>query len=147
MYEGLQGRAERRSDAAAMLGLEPDPSAADVKKAHRRLMMELHPDRFVGDEDGAKAAEQRMLEVQEAYAELGGGQGDASGSFYASIGGKARVSFEQCPKESLAPLGKPRAAQTLPYEEGGWRAGIAPMATSITREFVARNLHRATRDD
>ena len=31
--------------------------------------------------------------MQEAYAELGGGQGTDSGSFYSSIGGKARVGF------------------------------------------------------
>lgn len=144
VYEGLQGRGERRSEAAETLGVAADASAGDVKKAHRRLMMELHPDRFVGDEDGAAAAQARMLEVQEAYSELGGGQGSASGSFYASIGGKARVSFSGLlAKEALAPLGKPRPAQEAPLEGGGWRVGIMPMQTSITREFVTRNLMRS----
>jgi hypothetical protein len=80
--------------------------------------------------------------VQEAYAELGGGQG-ASGSFYASIGGKARVSFSgMLAKEALVPMGKPRAEQELPLDAGGWRAGIAPMSTPVLREFVMRNTMR-----
>lgn len=146
VYEGMQGRAERRSEAAKTLGVESSASAGDVKKAHRKLMMELHPDRFVGDEEGAREAQERMLEVQEAYGELGGGTGGAHGSFYQSIGGKARVSFEVATKADLAPLGKPRPEQSLPYESGGWRAGVVPMMTSVTREFVTRNLMRATKD-
>ena len=142
VYEGLQGRSERRGEAAQTLGLEASATASDVKRAHRKLMMELPPDRFVGDEDGKAAAEAQMLEVQEAYAELGGGQG-TSDSFYASIGGKARVSFSGAlAKDALTPLGKPRPAQELAFEEGGWRVGVAPMTTSVTREFVTRNLMR-----
>ena len=60
------------------LGIESGASAAEVKKAHRRLMVELHPDTFIGDEEGAEAAKERMLEVHEAYAELGGGTGGSS---------------------------------------------------------------------
>ena len=61
VYEGLQGRSERRSDAAQTLGLEVSATPSEVKRAHRKLMMELHPDRFVGDEEGAAAAEAQML--------------------------------------------------------------------------------------
>ena len=148
VYEGLQGRTERRVEAATILGIDSGAGAGDVKKAHRKLMMDLHPDRFVGDDEGAAAAEARMLEVQEAYAELGGGQGAGEGSFYASIGGKARVGFSGLlAKEVLAPLGKPRPAMDQPYETGGWRVGITPMTTKITREFVARNLQRAQKED
>ena len=148
VYEGLQGRTERRFEAATILGVDPGAGAGEVKKAHRRLMMDLHPDRFVGDDEGAAAAEARMLEVQEAYAELGGGQGEGSGSFYASIGGKARVGFSGLlAKEVLAPLGKPRPAMDQPYESGGWRVGISPMTTTITREFVTRNLQRTQKED
>ena len=116
VFTGLQGRAERRSEAATTLGIEPGASAADVKKAHRKLMQELHPDKFIGDEEGAEAAKARMLDVQEAYAELGGGQGAGSGSFYEKIGGKARVDFSGAlPKEQLAPMGKPRDEQQQPF--------------------------------
>ena len=69
-------------------------------------MQQLHPDMFVGDEEGAAKANERMLEVQEAYGELGGGQGTGtSGSFYERIGGKARVDFSgKIEKEALKTL-------------------------------------------
>ena len=74
-----------------------------------------------------------MLAVQDAYAELGGGQG-TSGSFYASIGGKARVSFSGVlDKGELGPLGKARPEQSKAYAEGGYRVGVAPMVPTITR--------------
>ena len=39
VYEGLQGRAERRADAAATLGVDEKASASEIKRAHRQLMM------------------------------------------------------------------------------------------------------------
>ena len=145
VYEGLQSRSEKRNEARETLGVEAGASAREVKGAHRKLMMDLHPDRFVGDEEGAAAAQERMLLVQEAYATLGGGQGAGSGSFYEAIGGKARVSFSGAlGKEALAPLGKARPEQSVPYEKGGWRVGITPMSTNVVREFISRNLMRAS---
>jgi hypothetical protein len=41
VYEGLQGRAERRGEASKTLGLEGGASAGEVKRAHRKLMMEV----------------------------------------------------------------------------------------------------------
>ena len=145
VFDGLQGRKGRRDEAAATLGLDAGApfSAGDVKKAHRKLMMELHPDRFVGDDEGAKAAQERMLLVQEAYAELGGGTGGAHGSFYQSLGGKARVGFSGAvTKDALSPIGKTRPEQELPYDAGGWKAGVVPMTTSVMTEFVSRNVAR-----
>ena len=145
VYEGLQSRSEKRDEARETLGVEAGASAREVKGAHRKLMMDLHPDRFVGDEEGAAAAQERMLLVQEAYATLGGGQGAGTGSFYEAIGGKARVSFSGAlGKEALAPLGKVRPEQSVPYEKGGWRVGITPMSTNVVREFISRNLMRAS---
>ena len=112
-------------------------------------MLELHPDKFIGedgvaDEAGAEAAKEKMVAVQEAYGVLGGGQGVGSGSFYAAIGGKGRTEFSGAlDKETLAPLGKPRPAQTHPYELGGWRAGIVPMAAKVCKEFITRNVARS----
>merc|ERR1719183_2282887 len=108
-------------------------------------MMELHPDRFVGDEEGAAAAQERMLEVQDAYAEMGGGQGTGDGSWYAAVGGKARVDFSGAlGKEALVPLGKPRDEQAAALSEGGWRAAVFPFETSVVKEFITRNVARAT---
>lgn len=147
VYSGLVGRGARRADALTVLGLEPGSSAADVKKAHRKLMGQLHPDSFIGDEDegAAEAAKERMLAVQDAYAELGGGQGAGSGSWYEAVGGKARVSFSgTLARGALGPMGKLREEQGAGFEQGGWRAGVFPMDADVTREFVTRNVARAS---
>lgn len=53
-------------DFYAMLGVPSRASAADIKRAYRRLARENHPDAKPGD----LAAEQRFKEVGEAYAVL-----------------------------------------------------------------------------
>ena len=54
-------------DFYKVLGVAKDASAADIKKAYRRLAQQLHPDR---NPDNAKA-EQRFKEVSEAYSVVG----------------------------------------------------------------------------
>ena len=53
-------------DYYAALGVPKDASAADIKKAYRKLARDLHPDKNTGD----KQAEERFKEVSEAYAVL-----------------------------------------------------------------------------
>jgi len=53
----------RQEDFYAILGVARDAEEADIKKAYRRLAMEVHPDRNNGD----KAAEERFKEITEAY--------------------------------------------------------------------------------
>ena len=53
-------------DFYAVLGVSKDASAADIKKAFRKLARTLHPDANPGDD----AAEHRFKEVGEAYAVL-----------------------------------------------------------------------------
>jgi molecular chaperone DnaJ len=53
-------------DFYADLGVAKDASAADIKKAYRKLAQKHHPDANKGD----KAAEERFKEVQSAYAIL-----------------------------------------------------------------------------
>jgi len=52
------------------LGVSPDASDADVKKAYRKLMSQYHPDKLMGQglpEDMIKAATERSQEIQAAY--------------------------------------------------------------------------------
>ena len=50
-------------DLYAVLGVSKDATAEELKKAHRKLVREYHPDRNPDD----PAAEERFKEVQEAY--------------------------------------------------------------------------------
>lgn len=52
-----------RRDYYEVLGVSPNASDADIKKAFRRLAMKLHPDRNPGD----KGAEERFKEAKEAH--------------------------------------------------------------------------------
>lgn len=52
-----------KQDYYATLGCAQDASADDLKKAYRKLAMQLHPDRNPGD----KKSEARFKEVNEAY--------------------------------------------------------------------------------
>jgi molecular chaperone DnaJ len=56
-------------DFYAALGVPKDASAADIKKAYRKLARENHPDKTVGDTN-RQAAEDRFKEVSEAYSVL-----------------------------------------------------------------------------
>lgn len=59
-------RARFDKDYYAALGLAPDASEEEIRKAYRRLALQWHPDRNSGD---ARAAE-RFKEISEAYAVL-----------------------------------------------------------------------------
>jgi DnaJ-domain-containing protein 1 len=143
IFDGLFSRGERKAKALAELDVENGASPADVKKAHRKLMLTLHPDRFVGDEAGAAAANERMIRVQRAYEELGGGKGSAT-SGYAAIGGKGRVDFSgPVSRDLLGPLGKTRGAQQMPIELQGWRCGVYPLEPAVCQEFTLRNIMAA----
>ena len=76
-------------DPYAVLGVSPDASDEEIKKAYRRLAKKYHPDLNPGDE----AAAQKMQEINAAYEQIknpekatpnqGGGYGyDPFGGFY-----------------------------------------------------------------
>ncbi len=99
-----------KRDLYEVLGVNKNASAADIKKAYRRLAMKHHPDRNTGD-DAAKAEEQ-FKEIKAAYeilsdeqkraaydqfghagvdgsAGMGGGPGGVGGAGFSDIFGDA----------------------------------------------------------
>src|SRR6516162_129850 len=55
--------ASTKRDYYEILGLRKDADAEEIKRAYRRLAMEYHPDRNVGD----ASAEEKFKEAAEAY--------------------------------------------------------------------------------
>ena len=54
------------SDYYAVLGIEKNSTADQIKKAYRKLALKYHPDKNPDD----KKAEERFKEISEAYAVL-----------------------------------------------------------------------------
>lgn len=58
-------------DAYSLLGVSRQASWKEISRAHRRLVSELHPDRYVdADEATRDAAERKVRDVNEAFAEI-----------------------------------------------------------------------------
>lgn len=62
-------------DPYEVLGVSKNASQDEIKRAYRELSRKYHPDSYVNN-PLADLAEEKFKEVQEAYAQLTGGQGD-----------------------------------------------------------------------
>ncbi len=65
-------------DPYRVLGVSRDATEEEIKAAYRALARKYHPDHYAGDPAGARAAEEKMKEINEAYDMLTrnrGGQG------------------------------------------------------------------------
>ena len=77
-------------DPYKVLGLSPDASDEDVKRAYRRLAKKYHPDLNPGDQEAARkmqevnAAYEQIKNPEKAYQQQGNGYG---GGYYDPFGG------------------------------------------------------------
>ena len=54
-----------------ILGLTPDATDSEVKKAYRKMATKYHPDKLIGvSEDIKKLAEEKFLAVKESYEQI-----------------------------------------------------------------------------
>jgi len=71
LFEELQARLAPSADPAySVLGLTPEATDAELKKAYRAKVMEYHPDKIVSKglpEEFLKFAEEKFKEVNQAY--------------------------------------------------------------------------------
>lgn len=74
------------SDPYKVLGVSPDATDSEIKKAYRALVKQYHPDNYT-DNPLADLAAEKMKEINEAYAEIQQlRSGGSSGSSYGSSG-------------------------------------------------------------
>lgn len=60
-----------RSKAYNILGIKPNASNEEVKKAHRQMAVKYHPDRVASmGEDVQKAAKEKFQQIQAAYEQI-----------------------------------------------------------------------------
>lgn len=81
------------SDPYKVLGVSPDATDEEIKKAYRALVKQYHPDNFT-DNPLADLAAEKMKNINEAYSEVqkmrssgsSGSYGNTSGSYHSSSG-------------------------------------------------------------
>ena len=80
-------------DPYKVLGLSPDASDEDVKRAYRRLAKKYHPDLNPGDQEAARkmqevnAAYEQIKNPEKAYQQPGNGYSGGYGGYYDPFGG------------------------------------------------------------
>lgn len=136
-----------KTKAREVLGLETGcKDALLIKQAYKKLMFELHPDRFANDErapDQIEAASKRFLSVKIAYEALTSGirvddaNGDAK-SWYASLGGKSRTEF-------VGPIELVSIEKAGSFCQKAFKAAVASVDPDVSMAFVARNQAAAKR--
>ena len=93
------------NDPYSVLGVKPDASDQEIKKAYRELARKYHPDNYV-DNPLADLAEEKMKEVNEAYEAIqkqrsgGGGQRSSGRSNYQYGYQQQRQSYYSGPDSS-----------------------------------------------
>lgn len=97
--------AQNKRDYYEVLGVDKQATAADIKKAYRKLGMKYHPDGYTNKSDAEKKeAEEKFREVSEAYSVLSdpdkrarydqyGFAGDQMGNGFGGFGGASMEDF------------------------------------------------------
>lgn len=136
-----------KTKAREVMGLDSgvkDPAV--IKQAYKKLMFELHPDRYNTEDrtqEEMDAASKRFLSVKVAYEALTSGvrgteaNGNAK-SWYASLGGKSRTEF-------VGPIDLMSMEKAGALCNKAFKAAVASIDPDVSMAFVARNQAAAKR--
>lgn len=123
-------------DPYSVLGVKPDASDQEIKKAYRELARKYHPDNYV-DNPLADLAEEKMKEINEAYDQItkqragGGSSGSYGGSYQSAYqssyqGGYSSASSNQTYAQIRSMInagdlaGAERLLYDIPQKDGEW---------------------------
>lgn len=130
-----------KAEARRLLQVENDQvDLAEVKQRYRRMSMELHPDRFVGESEEAKqTAAAQYAKIKLAYDTLQSGIRNGKQSWYETLGGRDRTDFSTVPnllsfQEADAVMSAQRA-----------KAAVCGLDPELVQTFVARSQSAAAR--
>ena len=129
------------SDPYKILGVSPDASDDEIKKAYRALARKYHPDKY-RDSDLADLASEKMKEVNAAYEEIkqmreSGGKGQSSGSYAGSTSSSGNPRYNEIRR--YINNGNDRQAETLlnqiPNEDRGAEWNFLMGCVCVKRNF------------
>lgn len=129
------------SDPYKILGVSPDASDDEIKKAYRALARKYHPDKY-RDSDLADLASEKMKEVNAAYEEIkqmreSGAKGQKSGSYAGSTSSSGNPRYNEIRRYINS--GNDRQAEALlnqiPTEERGAEWNFLMGCVCIKRGF------------
>eukprot|EP00816_Leptocylindrus_hargravesii_P001152 CAMPEP_0196816974 /NCGR_PEP_ID=MMETSP1362-20130617/57921_1 /TAXON_ID=163516 /ORGANISM="Leptocylindrus danicus, Strain CCMP1856" /LENGTH=143 /DNA_ID=CAMNT_0042194475 /DNA_START=36 /DNA_END=467 /DNA_ORIENTATION=- len=129
-----------KSEARNFLDVAPDcTDLATIKQAWRKKSFKYHPDRFIGrgeNDEEAKAAPERLHQINVAYETLQSGNLTSNNGWYASLGGKQRTDFNGAMQ--LVSIEQGKQAMEHPLELGGIKSAVVGLAPEVSLSFVAR---------
>jgi hypothetical protein len=132
----VEGGAMSKVEARVVLKIEDDVNDTSIiKQAYRGLSFELHPDRSVGEDkspEEVQSASEEYARVKLAYETLSSGVRKNDGSWYESLGGRARTDFLPI---SLMSLDKAKEYMSQVKME----SAVVGLDSEIIQTFVIRN--------
>lgn len=132
----VEGEAMSKIEARVVLKLEDDvDDMSIIKQAYRSLSFELHPDRLVMKDmcpEEVRSASKEYARVKLAFETLSSGVRKNQGSWYESLGGRARTDFLPI---SLMSLEKAKDYMRRVKME----SAVVGLDSEIIQTFVIRN--------
>jgi curved DNA-binding protein CbpA len=126
----MESRNATRKDYYAILGVAPDASISEIKKAYRALAHQFHPDRMGTDVD-TQAGMDRMVEINEAFAVVSDVKKRASYDQLRAGPAKAEDSSERPSVDWVMPVEPTAAAVVTP-------ASNLAVADSVSEDFLQK---------